>query len=114
MGSAVRNLSPSSELKAVRRISEASCAFFRRPVSVTRDYKKKPARTGEEVPTVVVPSSHRARRVKVKVNCCANLDAPARDASLNRQRCPLRVPGETECRHVQAQAAVPAVQRPAG
>jgi len=37
------------------------------------------------------------------VNCGANLDAPARDAVWTRQRRPLRAPGETECRHVQAE-----------
>ena len=34
------------------------------------------------MPTVAVPASHRARRVKVGASCCANLDAPARDAVL--------------------------------
>ena len=72
----------------------------------------------ERVPTVVVPASHRARRVKVEVNCCANLDAPARDAGWTRQRRSQWLPGETECRHVQAQVAacVPrrGVERPAG
>jgi hypothetical protein len=62
---------------------------------------------------VVVPSSHRARRVKVEASCCANLDAPARDAIWTRQRRPLRASGETECRHVQAEVAIPALQRPA-
>jgi hypothetical protein len=70
------------------------------------------------IPTVVVPESHRARRVKVEASCCANLDAPARDAGWTRQRRPLRASGETECRHVQAQvaASVPrrGVERPAG
>ena len=71
-----------------------------------------------DVPTVVVPASHRARRVKVEASCCANLDAPARDAGWIRQRRPLRASGETECRYVQAQVAarVPrrGVERPAG
>jgi len=35
---------------------------------------------------VVVPLSHRARRVKVGASCGANLDAPARDANWTRQR----------------------------
>ena len=42
---------------------------------------------------VVVPVSRRARRVKVEASCCANLDAPARDAGLTRQQRPFRLPG---------------------
>ena len=62
------------------------------------------------MPTVAVAASHRARRVKVEASCCANLDAPARDAGWTRQRRPQWLSGEAEFRHVQA--AVPAVQRP--
>jgi hypothetical protein len=70
-------------------------------------YKAWPPRCFN-VPPVVVPASHRARRVKVEASCCASIDAPARDADWIRQRRPLRASGETEVRHVQAQAAVPA------
>ena len=47
-----------------------------------------------------------------------NLDAPARDAVWTRQRRSQWLPGETECRHVQAQVAVcvprSGIERPAG
>jgi hypothetical protein len=74
--------------------------------------RQKLARIGcREVPTVVVPASHRARRVKVEASCVANLDAPARDAVWTRQRRPQWLPGETEFRHVQAQS-VACLQHP--
>jgi hypothetical protein len=63
---------------------------------VDQGQKLRARRVYRCVCSVVVPSSHRARRVKVEVNCCANLDAPARDAIRNRQRRPLRASGETE------------------
>jgi hypothetical protein len=44
---------------------------------------------------VAVPLSHRARRVKVGASCGANLDAPARDAHLSRQRRPRWASGES-------------------
>jgi hypothetical protein len=72
--------------------------------------KSKEASEGVwDVCPVVVPVSHRARRVKVGASCCANLDAPARDAPLNRQRRPLWASGETEFHHVPSAACF---QRP--
>jgi hypothetical protein len=44
---------------------------------------------------LVVPLSHRARRVKVGASCVANLDAPARYAVLTRQRRPRWASGES-------------------